>query len=321
MKLSIIIPVYNVELYLSKCLDSCVNQKDINKCEYEIIVVNDGSEDSCCSILENYDWQDCKHEVITQSNQGLSIARNNGVLAAHGDYIWFVDSDDWISENSLSVLFPLLDSRVNVICQRAYYKSYTDKELLMEKTGEFNNGPELLRNDYDVMSVLYIFNRKFFLNLGFMLEPNIYHEDTHFIPRAVYLANSICCINTPLYHYLQREGSIMSKHNPKKVYDQIKILNDLYLFGDKYVLDQDRKGWIGHLMSGPILNLLWLAKEIDDKQIKKDVKEFLNSDNRYTKALIYSPVKSIKILGILSAICFGKLYFTYTFLQNLMYKK
>ena len=198
MKLSIIIPVYNVEAYLTKCLDSCVNQ-DFDQSEFEIVVVNDGSKDNSAAILEKYDWKGCNHKIVNQKNQGLSVARNNGVLAAQGDYIWFVDSDDWISENSLSFLLPFLDG-TDIICQRAYYKNYTNKEILMEKKKSYQNGADMLKNDYDVMAVLYIYRRDFFLNLGFMLEPNIYHEDTHFTPRAVYLSNSIHCINEPLYH-------------------------------------------------------------------------------------------------------------------------
>ena len=111
----------------------------------------------------------------------------------------------------------------------------------------------------------------------------------------------------------------MSLHNPKKVYDQVRILNDLYAFCDKTVSKENRKGWIGHLMSGLILNLLWLAKQIDDKKVKKDVKVFLNSDLRYTKALMYSPIMSIKSLGFLSLLCLGNLYFAYSFVYNIRY--
>lgn len=320
MKLSIIIPVYNVEDYLVKCLNSCVLQ-NVDKSEYEIIVVNDGSKDNCANIIAHYDWKGCNHIVITQKNQGLSMARNNGVKVAQGDYVWFVDSDDWISKNSLQLLLPLLDSNTDIICQRAYYKNYGEKIVLAEKKGFYESGQEMLQNDYDVMAVLYIYKREFFNNLGFAFEPNIYHEDTQFTPRAVYLSRKIKCINTPIYHYLQRGGSIMSLHNPKKVYDQIKILKDLFAFCNERVRKDERKGWIGHLMSGLILNILLLAKQIDDKKLKEDVKRFLNSDKCYSNALIYSPVKSIKALGYLSVLCLGNLYFAYSIIYSIRYNK
>lgn len=315
MKLSIIIPVYNVEKYLVKCLDSCVYQK-VDKNEYEIVVVNDGSTDGSGLILQTYDWKGCNHTLIEQKNQGLSVARNTGASAAKGDYIWFVDSDDWISDDSLSIIFPLL-GEVDVVCQRSYIKSFESKDITFINNKDFESGPEFLKHKYDVMAVLYIYRRKFFLDLGFVFEPNIYHEDTHFTPRAIYLSNKICCINSPLYYYRQREGSIMSQHNPKKVYDQIKILNDLYVFCDSSVAKEDRKGWIGQLMSGPILNLLWIAKAMDDKTIKRDVKTFLNSNIRYTMALVYSPFFSIKALGFFSLLLLGNLDLAYSILYVL----
>ena len=101
--LSIIIPVYNVERYLAECLDSCLEQ-DIPHDDYEIICVNDGSTDGSAAILERYAGENPNIQVITQSNNGLSAARNAGLDAARGEYIWFVDSDDFIRKNSLAQL-------------------------------------------------------------------------------------------------------------------------------------------------------------------------------------------------------------------------
>ncbi|MDR3257037.1 MAG: glycosyltransferase, partial [Endomicrobium sp.] len=93
-KVSVIIPVYNVEPYVKDCLDSVVNQtlKDI-----EIVCVNDGSTDNSWRVLEEYAARDSRIKIITQANQGLACARNNGIKVAKGEYIGFVDSDDWIS--------------------------------------------------------------------------------------------------------------------------------------------------------------------------------------------------------------------------------
>lgn len=100
MKLSIIIPIYNVEKYLRVCLDSCLKQ-DVPKSSYEIITVNDGSPDSCDKIIEEYYTKFPNIRVITQKNSGLSVARNNGLNIARGEYVWFVDSDDYITTNCL----------------------------------------------------------------------------------------------------------------------------------------------------------------------------------------------------------------------------
>lgn len=101
--LSIIVPVYNVEKYLSECLDSLVEQ-DISHEDYEIICVNDGSTDGCAKILRQYTQRYANIRVIEQSNAGVCVARNSGIDVAQGDYIWFVDSDDLIKRNILGFI-------------------------------------------------------------------------------------------------------------------------------------------------------------------------------------------------------------------------
>ena len=100
-KLSIIIPVYNVENYVGKCLESCLNQ-DIPKNEYEIIVVNDGTKDNSVQVIEKYITPENNIRLIHRKNGGLSAARNTGLKEAKGEYVWFVDSDDWIENNVLN---------------------------------------------------------------------------------------------------------------------------------------------------------------------------------------------------------------------------
>lgn len=103
MKLSVIVPVYNVEMYLAECLDSLLGQKDAAEA-YEIVCVNDGSTDGCAAILERYARAHTAVSVMTQTNKGLSAARNAGLAAARGEYIWFVDSDDVADEHAVGEL-------------------------------------------------------------------------------------------------------------------------------------------------------------------------------------------------------------------------
>lgn len=97
MKLSIIIPVYNVERYLRQCLESCLSQ-DVPKSQYEVIIVNDGSPDNSQAIIDEYSSKYDNVRVLKKKNGGLSSARNAGLNIASGDYIWFVDSDDWVAD-------------------------------------------------------------------------------------------------------------------------------------------------------------------------------------------------------------------------------
>lgn len=99
--ISFIVPVYNVEAYLHQCVDSIINQ---TSGDWELILIDDGSCDGCPQICDEYAWQDNRIKVIHQSNQGVAVARNVGLDVATGEWIWFVDSDDWIESEAVSIL-------------------------------------------------------------------------------------------------------------------------------------------------------------------------------------------------------------------------
>ena len=128
MKISIVVPVYNVERYLEKCLTSIVNQTFL---DYEVILVNDGSIDNSLSICKKYESNYNNVKVISQDNAGLSCARNAGIKIATGEYITFVDSDDWISSDFCEVMYKnikLFDADI-VLCRRSYYDEFTNEDV------------------------------------------------------------------------------------------------------------------------------------------------------------------------------------------------
>lgn len=129
MFISFIVPVYNVEKYLPECLDSLLDQ-DIPKEDYEIICVNDGSTDGSMSILQNYAQKYSNIRIIDQENGGICVARNTGVDAARGEYIWFVDSDDFIQRNCLGDLKRLAEKTQ---CDRVSFGVYSFREMLSEE--------------------------------------------------------------------------------------------------------------------------------------------------------------------------------------------
>lgn len=145
MFLSIIIPVYNAEKYISDCLDSLLEQ-DISRTQYEIICVNGGSTDSSVSIIQSYQQQSNNIVLINQSNHGVSVARNSGIKAAKGDWIWLVDSDDLIQNNILSKLEELSHNNdLNRIEFQEYifYDYLTSEEIDKRKQGEIeSNNPD-----------------------------------------------------------------------------------------------------------------------------------------------------------------------------------
>ena len=119
IKFSLIIPAYNIENYIVKCITSILNQNYYN---YEIIVVNDGSTDDTVKILENI--KNNKIKIINKKNGGLSSARNEGLRHVTGDYIWFVDGDDYIEKNALEILYNTLKDEMFDIISLKYYKEY-----------------------------------------------------------------------------------------------------------------------------------------------------------------------------------------------------
>lgn len=125
IKFSIIIPIYNVEQYLAQCLDSVINQTYKN---IEIICVNDGSTDNSLKILEEYEQKDKRIKIINQENQGVSVARNTGIEKSNGDYILFVDSDDWLDINTCALLVKEINNKKSDMIYFNYY-DYRSKWL------------------------------------------------------------------------------------------------------------------------------------------------------------------------------------------------
>lgn len=173
VKLSIIIPVYNTEEYLPRCLNSCLEQ-DLPANEYEIIAINDGSSDNSLQILNAYALKYPNIRVINQENRGLGATRNRGLNLAIGEYIWFVDSDDWVLENCLLDIYENCKDVDILETDRAYlYKDHVVYINIAKWTGVPG----------------YIFNREFLIKNKLIFRENIYFEDSEFTPRVLYLSN------------------------------------------------------------------------------------------------------------------------------------
>lgn len=243
MKFSIIIPVYNVEKYLARCLDSCVNQ-NISKDEYEIIIVNDGSPDGSKAIAEHYVAEYPNIKLFNQENGGLSVARNNGLKAAIGKYVWFVDSDDWIEANCLSEICDKMESEKLDLLQIGNLEAWDDGTIKKSDRGFFDGcktGCEVMKEKYvPAPAPFTIYNREFLSRFSLEFYPGIYHEDAEFKPRALFYAKRFASLNKHVYYYYQRpRGSIMSSYSVKRGEDVITVCNSLYSFEDKTSMPED----------------------------------------------------------------------------------
>jgi glycosyltransferase involved in cell wall biosynthesis len=232
MFISLIIPVYNVEQYLQDCLNSVVAQTFH---DYEVICVNDGSTDGSLSILMEYEKGYTQVTVITQLNKGLSGARNAGIRAAKGDYLFFLDSDDWIEPDTLKILGEKQNGE-DLVCfngRRVFENGMTEEpdagisENHLSGWEYYNKYALVPRKFHFVCTVLRLYRREYLLKNNLFFEEGIYHEDNLFTPLACYYAQAVKVIPDCLYIYRIREGSIMQTINAKKLFDRITVANGL----------------------------------------------------------------------------------------------
>lgn len=233
-KISVIIPVYNTEKYLEKCLDSIINQ---TYQDFEIVIINDGSIDNSQNIIEKYlDKYQNKIKCINKENGGLSSARNYGIEVARGDYIIFVDSDDYIKKDLFEQLLPYIQKDIDLVKYKLIKVSEEYKELervdgpsFDEVTGEegFN---KLVFNDVLLEpACLYLYKRDIFIKNNLRFLENTYHEDFGLVPIILLYTNSIVSINFYGYYYLQANNSITRNEDYTKT---IKRANDLLIHYD-----------------------------------------------------------------------------------------
>ena len=220
LKISIVVPVYMVEKYIEKCVHSLINQtyKDI-----EIILVNDGSPDNCSSICDKYKEIDERVYVIHKVNGGLSDARNVGLMQATGDYILFVDSDDYIDIDTCERFISIINSReeVDIVVGNArriegfhttiMYHSYDQHWNVLTGTQYLMN--ELKANTMYMAAWLSLYNRNFLLKNNLVFKVGLLHEDEQFTPRAFLAAKKIIGTDIIFYNYQIREGSITTTKN------------------------------------------------------------------------------------------------------------
>ena len=179
MKLSIIVPVYNVERYIVKCVKSLLHQ---NFDDYEIIVVDDGTQDKSIEVLQEAVC-DSRITIIHQSNAGLSAARNTGITHSKGEYLWFVDSDDWIAENCLSDIIGCLTG-CDVLYFNSHYNVAESGTIVAKLNYKETNGRFLSMRDVCYPVQYYIYRRTFLVENSLRFEVGVLHEDTLFTPMA-----------------------------------------------------------------------------------------------------------------------------------------
>lgn len=220
--ISIIVPIYKVEDYLEKCIDSILSQS-ITK--FELILIDDGSPDECGKICDSYASRDHRIKVVHKQNEGLSAARNSGLDIAEGDYVGFVDSDDWIHDKMYETLLNLLIDNNADIAQCEFIRTFDEEETIdnsQRNTIETFNNIESLKNIYNkkaistVVSWNKLYKRELFDHIRF--PKGKIHEDEFTTHKLLYKSKKLVYTNKVLYFYRQTPNSIMnSKFNKKRL--------------------------------------------------------------------------------------------------------
>lgn len=278
-KLSIIVPIYGVEQYLHKCVDSLLSQ-DLPSSEYEIILVDDGGKDACPQICDDYAAAHDNIRVMHRKNGGLSAARNSGIEVAKGEYVMFVDSDDYIEPNVLKGLLAQVErDNLDVLRYRLQYVNPQYEVYNPYKSDPFkgNNysevpadGVSFLNSRMSTACYAWAFVLKRELLEGCIFTPGIYFEDTDWTPRMLCKANRVASTNTVVYNYLQREGSITNAVNRSKLK---KVLDDkIHLIAtlQQQAIDLKKSGrynrWYRDMISDNVVSIIgMLSMEFYDE--------------------------------------------------------
>ena len=258
---SIIVPVYKVEKYLDVCVQSLINQ---TFSDIEIILVDDGSPDNCPAICDAFATTDARVHVIHQTNMGLSVARNAGLLQANGSYVLFVDSDDFIDLDTCQRLLPFTNRCPDIIIGDGI-STDAEKKLSHGYTSAYIKGDAYMKlalrgGSMPMAAVLYIYRREFLQKNYLFFKPEILHEDEQFTPRAFLAASNVVESGICFYHYVLRQDSITMQHDLRKnatdLYATCLELEALY----EQLLDQELKNLLLDSLVTKYLSLFQVGK-------------------------------------------------------------
>ena len=308
VKVSVIVPVYNVEEYLDRCLKSLVKQ---NFEDYEVIVVNDGSPDNSQKIIDKYvkKYPD-KVKGYNKKNGGVSSARNYGLKKAHGKYVAFVDSDDYVTNNYISSLYNKAvdtDSDI-VVCNM--YKTFDDRKENM--VGKLNVNNEIVRDMMISLPACWnkLYRKSLFVDNDIYFPEIAYGEDLATVVRLIISTNKISYVNKSLYYYIQRDNSAMNqvKYNPKNsdMFKAFDVLSSYFVEKGYDVLYKEEIEYlyISHLLHDYTLRV-FRYKE-GQEGIKKAIKIIRDNYRNFRKNK-YFKMESLKYKIVCCLIYFKKI--------------
>ena len=285
--ISIIIPCFNAEKTLEKCLESVVQQSYTN---LEIIIIDDGSTDEVSLIYSKFQSNDERILVFKQQNSGVSKARNTGVKAATGDYICFVDSDDWAELNYCSELYSLLvGENADISIVEASYEDENGKVLCNKPTSEEkifdgNRALVLLLEDQEIQSHPWgkLFKADLLKNVHFPENLKCF-EDYSTLFKIFNKAVKVIKSNEKLYHYIQREDSLSHNLSPETAYQFFLAIMEVFEFWRNSAKVGDRNKIIKNIVRKLLMVLKRITRNTKENEMKSEKEEIRRAFNSFLK--------------------------------------
>lgn len=246
--ISVIIPAYNVGDYISECIESLLSQ---TYKKLEIIIVNDGSTDNTQSIIEAYQQKNCNIKCINILNKGVSVARNVALKYAKGEFVIFIDPDDFLNNEMLEKMIRKMRETDSDVAICGYVKYFNEKCF---ENIFFNIDSNKIYNSYEILDLLLkqrvkgflwnkLFKRKDLEKVNFEFEEGRYIQDYFPVFKQLVNSDRVVFIDEPLYYYRQRETSITGKKNEKILIDYFYAINSILNYIDKNNLNVNEKSF------------------------------------------------------------------------------
>lgn len=294
--LSIIIPVYNTEKYIEKCINSILTQ---DYQDYEIIAVNDGSTDASLELLKKYAKKDNRIRIIDKKNEGQGVARNVALQEARGEFVCCIDSDDWIIPGSLSIMVKEQNrTGADIVIGNSAVTSIDSEEIRIQNTEKVSGileGEELKKSVFNITPTVWpkIIRRSLFIS-NQITFPGIYFEDLAIMPLVYAMAKRIALINKCVY--IQRANSDSTVHRIENIYDRINFVDYLFKgFKEKEIYENYRLLLDEYLIKRAQINLR-MVKSLTNKWYL----DFANEQQR-----IWKENYGLDVLIKKKAYCFG----------------
>lgn len=293
IKLSIIIAAYNVELYIYKCVLSCIKQ-DLDSALYEIVVVNDGSTDSTLEILNGISANCSNIKIITQQNSGLGSARNSGIQISKGDYLWFIDGDDYLQENIIQAItnkiaeYKLDILVLNFAIVNELYQITRNYANTLRNIENVITGSQFYETNYtSSYSSLFIFSRVLFTNNNIQFKERINMQDSEILPKLMYYTKRLAYLDKVCYYYVQQANSFTNSN----------IGEIRFTYFESIIAVRDS------------LNKFLNTKAKDDQQITTGIRKKIKSLHQVVfNHLVFFPYEKENLLSIFALLKANGLY-------------